>query len=226
MVDQIVVQSDPVKRPWTILVTCFVLITFVGFLGQVIFREFLPTSSEFFLQKFPGMFSYLIPALYFSFRYGPIKITDFLPKGSDFIILFAALIFVFIQAGLVALISPLKPYSIQGTSLFQLPKIELFLILFAFLAAGPFFEELLFRKYILEVLKKNYNVLFAVIAVSLLETAIHIGFILEWPLDLFRSIRFFIYFSILCAIYLKSNLGVSFITHSLINTTIMFVTWR
>lgn len=192
----------------------------------MIFREILPLSSKFFLSKFPGVFAYLIPALYFSYRYGSIRFNDIIPKGSDFVVLLIGLILVFIQAALVATLGPSKPYSVQGNTLLQLTKIEIYLILFSSLVIGPFFEELLFRKYILGILKENYSVLLAIIAASLLETAIHIGFILDWPIDLFRSIRFFTLFVILSLIYLKSNLGVSFITHSLINTTIFFFTWR
>jgi membrane protease YdiL (CAAX protease family) len=220
-------RFDRMKKPWTILITCFVIITLVDIFSQIVYREILPLTSKFFLSKLPGMFVYLIPALYFSRRYGFIKFRDVIPKGSDFVVLFFGIILAFIQAALVAMLGTSGPHTVQGKSLLQLPKIEIYLILFSSLVIGPFFEELLlFRKYIIGILKQNYSVLLAVIATSFLETALHIGFILDWPLDLFRSIRFFILFVFLSLIYLKSNLGISFITHSLINASTIFLRWR
>ena len=90
---------------------------------------------------------------------------------------------------------------------------------------GPLFEEIFFRKYILEIFRSKYGVILAVTLTCFIETIFHFGYMEQFH-DIFYLIPLFFIFIAFCIVYLNSNLGASVIAHSMTNLMIVSVTWK
>jgi membrane protease YdiL (CAAX protease family) len=208
------------KDAWLSIIICYFIQIAVGFFLIPLLHKIFPSLSRITLNFCLPVLSVLIPATYLGFRYGWIRLSDFLLRGSDYLVLLAAISILFVRFSLVPSQSPHGASTLYGQTMSQLPPFEYFLALFALLIYGPLLEELLLRKYVFEIFRNNYSVFWAVIFTSFCGTILHIDF----ENDTYALIKIFVYSLFYTVVYLKSRLGGSFFIHGLANLFI-YVTW-
>jgi len=212
------------KDAWICFSASFLLLYFSGlFIGSLV-QNFSPSLSYAHVYCIPALIAQGIPVVYLTYRYGRISLSDFKLKGSDVIVLFVTLLFVFVYIGLITLRGSYKPYTFGGEKLSQLSVIGSYIFIFNFIILGPLLEEIFFRRYILEIFNFRIDIVWAILLTSFLETILHIGYV-ETTKDIPRLIPLFLIFVVLSVIYLKSRLGVTFIAHSLLNGLLLNIAW-
>jgi len=208
------------KDAWLSILICYLIQIVVGFFLIPLLHSAFPSLSRITSNFCLPVLSVLIPVTYLGFRYGWIRLSDFLLRGSDYLVLLVAISILFVRFSLVPSQSPHGASILYGQTMSQLPPFEYFLVLFALVIYGPFLEELLLRKYVFEIFRSNYNVFLAIIFTSFCMTFLHIDF----ENDIYALIKIFVYSLFYTVVYLKSRLGGSFFIHGLANLFI-YVTW-
>jgi len=215
-------QNRPIYQQdaWFSVIACFLLQILSGFVQPAVHNA-LPTLSKLTLYLSFSILILLVPIIYLSFRYGRVKFSDILLRRSDFMVLFMSLIVLFVIISFISIRGPYQSYTFGGLRISQLPLLEYYIVLFAIFLIGPFLEELLFRKYIFEIFRRKYHIVIAIVLISFSETFLHLGYgELDGLIFIFLLSTFF------TLVYIKSNLGGSFIIHCLTNFFIYFVSWR
>jgi membrane protease YdiL (CAAX protease family) len=208
------------RDAWLSIIACFLLQILSGLVFLSAVHMAFPSLSKLTLYYSFPILSLMLPIIYLSFRYGYVRVSDIVLRGSDFIVLFLALIVLFVIISFISFQGPYRPYTYGGLRISQLPSFEYYVVLFEIFLMGPFLEETLFRKYIFEIFRKKYNILLAILLTSFCETLVHLG---AWNLSgLVLTLFLFIFFIL---IYIKSKLGVSIIIHCLTNFSIYFISW-
>jgi membrane protease YdiL (CAAX protease family) len=147
--------------------------------------------------------------LYYIFRWGPIQKSDWRMKGKDCIVLLLAFIILFVFVAIMQLMGGGRSNVIEkinkldGNSYLAAALIIIFL--------GPFLEEVIFRKFIFNILHSKYNIYFSLFGVVILNTLIHA------PSNLAGFILYFVYALFFTLVYINSGLSSSLIVHSSLN---------
>ena len=207
---------------WLGFLGCLVIYVTSFIVAPFIFR-LLPWFQEDFIYLMMMVIPpLLIPIIYFTFRYERIRFADLVPQRKDFLVLFIALIFLFLWFSFTMF---------QGTrsdelakQIYNLPGYQGVLAISLVVLIGPFLEEILFRKYILGILLHKYHLFTAVLVTVSLETLMHIGVLVE-GFGIKALVKIFIILLLYTIVYLNSRLGVSVIVHCLYNFIITWLTW-
>lgn len=172
--------------------------------------SFFPTGTK---NNFIGFqFTILIlsiSALILIFRNGSFKLSDVLIQKKDLPVLGICFLIVFISSEIFNkpddFVSPLyRNFKSLPNPQFSISLVEVVLI-------GPFLEELIYRKYLLEILRKNFSISISILLVCLIETSFHFDY------NVLERIYVFFFSIISSIIYLRTRLGVSWCFHSMHN---------
>ena len=185
------------------------------FCAPFIFNIF-PATDSLFLAYYISIVNLTIVLGYFLFRYGGLKFEEyFLGKRRCLLLGVSCLI---LSLGIYLLILNREGVNSELAVLFQsLSKYQYILVLIATIIIGPFLEETLYRRFILEILRNKYHLFFAILITSGIETSFHHTYswgdlIIIFFLSIFNSI-----------VYLLGGLGVSVLFHSMHNALIIFL---
>lgn len=200
-------------EPWIILLglLCFIVVVLfiVGILADF-FKEKLPPviSVELFNAQAVNLASLLIVMVLIR-QYGAISVSEFLPRGKDFVILAIGLIIKFWSFGLVVGKDGLK----TDPDLMALTGFQYGFEIATLIFIGPLLEEIVLRRYFYEMLGTLYSRETAV------TITVFVSALLHWHPD-FTWFQVFWHLSsalIFTIAYLMSRLGVSVLLHSFNN---------
>jgi membrane protease YdiL (CAAX protease family) len=201
---------------WISLGVCF-LIQLLGVqILLPLFNRFHPSFSWVTISFIFTTLAFLIPLIYLTIRYGCLTLSDFILGGQDLIVLFLAILFLFLFASAYILIYGVRvsPAFTQMTS--KLGISEYVVVLFIVLLFVPFLEETFFRRYVFELFRSRYRLSIAILLTVGFETFLHIGYNIE------QLFIIFIFSFGLTIAYLKSRLATAVIIHCLINILFSF----
>jgi membrane protease YdiL (CAAX protease family) len=156
-----------------------------------------------------NMLPLLLLFLFYLFRWGPIQKSDWRMKGKDFIALFLAFIILFIFVATIQLTGGGKSAVVERIN--RLDGNSYLAAAFLIILLGPFLEEVVFRKFIFNILHSKYNIYFSLFGAVILNTLIHV------PSNLASFILYFVYALFFTTVYINSGLSVSLIVHSSLN---------
>jgi len=206
---------DPkIARERDVWLSVFLLLILSYFCSPFIFDLF-PTTHPLFLAYHISIIYLTIVLSYFLFRYGGLKIEEYLPKKKGYLVLGVSC---FILLWTYLFISRREGFDPELAEQFQsLFKYQYIMVLIATVAIGPFLEETLYRRFIFEILRNKYHLLIAVLITSGIETSLHYTYswdqlIFIFCLSVFNSI-----------VYLLGGLGVSVLFHSAHNALIILL---
>jgi membrane protease YdiL (CAAX protease family) len=210
--------SPPYQRDaWLSIVSVLSLEIIFCFLLWDTLNSILPSVSRVMLGFGATIFSYSLPIIYLSFRYGGIKVSEFRLRGLDFVVLFVAFIVLVIVISLISFQGPHKPYTYIGQDISKLPRSEHLTALLCIFLILPFLEETFFRRYIFEIFRNKYKIPTAILLTVLTDTLLHITGGTEGLVSIFFWQMFF------TLIYFKSRLGASVIIHCFTNISLYYV---
>lgn len=200
-----------------LLISLLIYIVFSSVI-PVFLKSFFPELSFVFFGYIGVILSLLFPIIHFSYSYDPISFSEFIPRTSDIPALLIAVIIVFISMSLAVISGGWKNERI--VELRNAGALYVYLGLFISILLGPILEEILWRKYIFEILRHTFPTFVAVTITVTIETAFHFGY---FKLGIKPFI--FIFFNLLffTIVYLKSNLRVSIAAHCLVNFFILTI---
>jgi membrane protease YdiL (CAAX protease family) len=207
---------------WLSILVCYSIQILVGFLLIPALLKILPALSELTLFLCLPVLSAMIPIIYLGYRYGWLHLSDFLLRGSDYLVVLAAIFILFIRFAWVTFRSPFGISTVHSGAISQLPPFEYYLVLFAMFFYGPFLEELLLRKYVFEIFRNKLNIFSAIMLTALCGTILHIDF----DQSMVALLKIFIYSAFYTLVYWKSRLGASIFIHGLTNFFIYSIWWR
>jgi membrane protease YdiL (CAAX protease family) len=181
-----------------------------------LFQKFDPSLPWVLISFILTTLTFLIPLTYLTIKYGRPTRSDFILRGQDIIVLFLAILILFIAASVYILKYGVRvsPAFAQLTS--KLGTSEYIIIFFITLFLVPFFEETFFRRYVFELLRNKHRLSTAILLTVGFETFLHIGYKIE---QLFIISIFS--FGLTIA-YLKSRLATVVIIHCLVNILFTF----
>ncbi len=194
--------------PWFIL---------SGFLSLVILFSF---TSGFLLLEWVGNLDVniakLLLVLYCVKQYGPIKLSEFIPRGKDYFVLGIGFIVIFWAFGLTV-----GREGIQVDPDWQtLTGVQYGVEVLVLILITPLLEEIIFRRYFFEMLATLYSREAAFVVTVCIWTLLH------WPSDTTWSVIFWHGFSgvVFTLAYISSRLGVPVLLHSFHNTMVVVLT--
>jgi membrane protease YdiL (CAAX protease family) len=205
---------------WISIFGCFFILILGGTILQPLIRAAIPHIFDYILYHIFPILSLLLPTVYLSTKYGFVSYSELLLRGNDILVLCISLIILFLMAAFISLGGPYGP-PLFGQIADQSTKVELYFTFVVIFIAGPFLEETLFRKYIFNIFTSKYNIVIAMTLTALLGTFLHLGFGNIRGLIFVFCLSFFF-----TMVYWKSNLGTSFLTHSLASLLIYITSWR
>lgn len=187
----------------------------------VAFKPYLPHLPFMFFGLAGVVLSMLVSIFHFSLRYGFISFSELIPRYKDLPVLLIALIVIFVFLALAKIGGGWK-----NNSMAQLRNAGEYQAIIGFISIiviAPILEEILWRKYVFEILRQSYSVVIAVLVTVCVETAFHFGTLKQ---GISPVIIIFLSLLLYTVVYLKSRLGVSIIVHSLMNGYILALSIR
>ena len=170
------------------------------------------------INLFVSMLPLFVLLFFLSYRYGSIKKSDWLMKGKDFLVLFIAFILLFVFVATILLMGGGRSDLVQKINKlyggYYLGAIIIVVVI------GPLLEEIIYRKYIFEILNSRYNIFLSVVITVILNTLIHA------PLDFASLIIYITYALFFTLVYINSKLAVSFIVHCILNAFSLHIAFR
>jgi membrane protease YdiL (CAAX protease family) len=160
--------------------------------------------------------AFLIPLIYLTIRYGCLTLSDFILVGQDLIVLFLAILFLFLVASVYIIRYGVRVFHAFSQMTSKLGSYEYAVVFFIILFLVPFLEETFFRRYVFELFRSRYRLSIAVLLTVGFETFLHIGYNIE------QLFIIFIFSFGLTIAYLKSRLATAVIIHCLINVIFSF----
>jgi len=196
-----------VKYVWFGVISYFFL-AWLAYLIFPFFRQLFPSIPDIFisLQLIIIIIVFAIINSFFLFCYGGFKFSDIWIQRRDIFFLGIGLFLLFLNIEIIWGTPSTQPGPYEVVR--SLPNSQFLFFLLEFILVGPFLEELLYRKYFLEILRNKFSIVTAVFLTMVIETSFHfehskIGLIYIFFWSMIQSI-----------IYLKSRLGVSLCIHS------------
>jgi membrane protease YdiL (CAAX protease family) len=218
MEERIKIYSVNAWEPWFILVaflSLFVLCLVTSvFMSIVLEGTNLLLSLEEFDRR-EVLLANLLLVLYCLKQYGPIKWTEFIPRGKDYAVLAIGLLIIFWAFGLIVGREGIKADpDWQILTGYQYGFIVLALTLF-----GPLLEEVFLRRYFYEMLATLYS------RMAALAVTVCIGTLLHWHPDItwFNIFWHFFLAGVFTLAYMNSRLSVSVLLHIFNNTMAMLL---
>jgi membrane protease YdiL (CAAX protease family) len=198
-------------KTWDVRQVWFVVILYFFFEGLVhlffpSLRQLFPLMPDIFIGFHLATLVFVIINAYFLYSRGGLTLSDVLIQKRDFIILGLGLLILFLTMEIIWGPPSIHPGPYQEVR--SLTNFQLVIFLLETILVGPFLEELLYRKYFLEILRSKFSLVFAVFITMLIETSFHYDY------DFIGLVYVFFWAMISSIIYLNSRLGVSFCIHS------------
>ena len=210
------IETTHVYYLWTSLAICF-LIQLIGV--QILlpyYQKLFPSLPWILISFILTTLAFVIPFIYLAIIHGwPARI-DFILTGKDLIILFISILVLFLVASGYILKYGVRVSPDFSQMISILDTFEYVVVILIIIIIVPFFEEIFFRRYVLQLLKSRYRLPVALLLTIGFETLLHIGYSIE---QLFIICIFSFGLSIA---YLKSRLVVTVILHCLINIIFSF----
>jgi len=201
---------------WISLGVCF-LIQLLGVQTLLpMFQGFDPSLPWVTISFIFTTLAFLIPLIYLTIRYGRLTRSDFILRGQDLIVLFLAILFLFLVASVYILRYGVRVSPAFARITSNLGTSEYVIVLFITLLLVPFFEETFFRRYVFELFRSRHRLSIAILLTVGFETFLHIGYKIE------QLFIIFIFSFGLTIAYLKSRLATAVIIHCLINILFSF----
>jgi membrane protease YdiL (CAAX protease family) len=194
-----------VRQVWFGVISYFFL-AWLAYLSYPFLRQIFPSTPDTFISLQLIVLIFAIISCYFIYCQGGLTLSDVLIPRSDFWILGIGLFILFLNIELIWGTPSTQPGPYEVVR--SLPNPQFLIYILEFVFVGTFLEELLYRKYFLEILRKRFSIVTAVFLTMVIETSFHfdhskIGLIYIFFWSMIHSI-----------IYLKSRLGVSFCLHA------------
>jgi membrane protease YdiL (CAAX protease family) len=210
------IKTTHISDLWIGIAICF-LIQIVGV--QLLlphYQKLFPSLPWILISFILTTLAFVIPFFYLAMIYGWPTSIDFKLTGRDLIILFISSLVLFIVASVYILnygvrVSPDFSQLIENLDTFEYVPVILVIIIFV-----PFFEEIFFRRYVLQLFRCRYRLPIAILLTVGLETFLHIGYSIE------QLVIICIFSLGLSIAYLKSRLATVVIIHCLINILFSF----
>ena len=201
---------------WISLGVCF-LIQLLGVqILLPLLQKFDPSLPWVTISFILSPLSFLIPLIYLTIRYGHLTRFDFILGGQDLIVLFFAILFLFLVTAVYILRYGVRIFPAFAQMTSKLSSSEYVVVFFIILFLVPFLEETFFRRYVFELFKSRYRLSIAIFLTVGFETFLHIGYRIE------QLFFIFIFSFGLTIAYLKSRLATVVIIHFLINILFTF----
>ena len=172
-----------------------------------------------FVSRFSGLYittlTDVMALVYCVWRFGWLELVEFLPRRRDWLVLALAGMTVFLYFGIT--VGPEGMNTNTYNSIRDLPVCLYWLSVANIVGIGPFFEETIFRRYFLGILRQHYSTALAVVVTAGVATCFHYGL----PL---RSLVFIFCAQLLFgAVYVTSRLGVSVGVHAMMNSLVLLL---
>ncbi len=203
-------------EPWIILLglmsSIFLLIVSLTIFSAIL-KSFLPEFTFQYLGILEVQLAFLFLVFTCMRQYGPIKFSEFIPQGREYVILGIGLLAVFWGFGLAVgrdgIASEADLPNLSGTS-YVLNILSS--VLFA-----PVLEEIFFKRYFFEILRSLYSSETAFCITVIVTTLLH------WHPDMsFWGITWHLYSGcVFTAAYIFSRLGVAVSLHSFHNFIVL-----
>jgi len=204
--------------PWVILIgllSLVILFIFTSsFMSVVLERSNLLLSIE-WLERREVIIAKFLVVLYCLKQYGPIQLSEFIPRGRDYAVLAIGLIIIFWDFGLNVGREGIKADpDWQVLTGFQYGVEVLALTLIT-----PLLEEILFRRYFYEMLATLYSREAALAITVCIDTLLH------WHPDTtwFAMFWHIVSAGVFTLAYICSRLGVPVLLHSFNNTMVVLL---
>jgi len=173
------IETTHISDLWIGIAICF-LIQIVGV--QLLlphYQKLFPSLPWILISFILTTLAFVIPFIYLAMIYGWPTSIDFKLTGRDLIILFISSLVLFIVASVYILnygvrVSPDFSQMIANLNTFEYVPVILVIIIFV-----PFFEEIFFRRYVLQLFRFRYRLPIAILLTVGLETFLHIGYSIE-----------------------------------------------
>lgn len=172
-----------------------------------------------FISRFSGLYittlTDMVVLVYCVWRFGCFDLVEFSPRRRDWLILALAGVTVFWYFGLTVGREGMTTNTYNAIR--DLPGYLYWLSVANIVGIGPFLEEVIFRRYFLEILRQHYATALAVIVTAGVATCFHYGL----PL---RSLAFIFCAQLLFGtVYVTSRLGISVGVHVLMNSLVLLL---
>lgn len=210
-------EEIPQLDAWGMLLFLFLLGFGAQFFLLLTAESLFPSLSIDLLSLMVKVFAYLAIFVFCIIRFGNIHLVEFIPDRRDALILLIALMFEFWVFGLLVDSEGIR--NERHDAIRHLPALQYWLGVSIVVGWGPFFEEVLFRRYFLEIQHQHYSTVVAILITAGVGTLFH--FDLE-----FAALRLVWHFSqevFFSLVYVKSRLGVSVMVHSFVNALVLFL---
>ncbi len=191
------------------VILLFGLIYIEPFINSALIKFFKSTSPLFIGYQII-IIKFFLVSIFFLLRYGGLGKSDFIFKKRDILVVAVGL---FVVLVIIELSGEVQKYQSSQyiKEINSLNDIQLSILFVELVLVGPFLEELLYRKFYLEIFRSKWPIIVAVLLTAIIETLLHFGYSISQLLYiLFGSI-----FSSI--IYLNSQLGSAYIIHSFYN---------
>jgi len=212
-----VFKSDeiPQSEGWGIL--CFLaLIEFISYL--ILFAnegDIFPSLSIELLALLVKIPVYSTILVFCAIRFGRIDRLELVPNRRDALILLAALMIEFWVFGL--LVGPERFKTPLHESIKDLSTGQYYIAILAIVVFIPLGEEIVFRRYFLEIQRQHYSTGISILLTATAGTLFHFEW--SWPPLLWH----FYQEAFLSSVYVKSRLGASVLVHAFINALVLFL---
>ncbi len=185
--------------------------------GFVINRAF-PTFPAALFNLEIKVLAYVAITLYCVRRYGGLRLTELVPTRRDFMMVGIALFLTLWIFGL--LIGPERIVNQRHEGLKGLSSLQYVLGLFIVVGLAPLFEEIIFRRFFLEIQREHFSSGMALLITTAAATLFHIDSFENLTVVILGS---FLWQGLFGLLYLKGRLITSVLTHSLYNGLVMLL---
>ena len=185
--------------------------------GFVKIRAF-PTFPEALFDLEIKVLAYVAITLYCVRRYGALRLTELVPTRKDFLMVGIALFITLWIFGL--LIGPERLGNLRHEGLKHLSSLHYGLGLFVVVGLAPLFEEIIFRRYFLEIQRENFSTGTALLITTIAATLLHIDSLENLTFTVFGH---FVWQGLFGLLYLNGRLITCVLTHSFFNGLVMLL---
>lgn len=214
------IKSHSVHKwdPWFILVSflsLFILLFATSvFISVVLEKSNLLLSLEWFERR-EILLANLLLVLYCLKQYGPIKLSEFIPRGRDYVVLAIGLLIIFWALGLIVGRQGVK----ADPDWRNLVGYQCVITISALTLFGPLLEEVFLRRYFYEMLATLYS------RTAALAVTVCIGTLLHWHPDITKFYIFWHFFleGVLTLAYMNSRLSMSILLHIFNNSMVVLL---
>ena len=173
-------------------------------------------SSDFRLDLFATI-ALLVAVAYCISHYGTIHAEEFILRKRDVVVLGIALLIVFWSFGLTVGRDGIP--SDLPEELGTLTGFQYWGRIFKLTIIGPILEEILLRRFFLEILAIRYSVVIAVLTTISVDTVLH----MHTDISLFVFLWHVFQATVFTLAYIKSRLGVAVLVHGFHNTLVLLL---